>query len=72
MRIAIVCDSFSPHLPTKRCRRVGDRAAANSVEIAHTATNSCWLNRVEARFTALCYVTPSTTPATPPTRNRAA
>jgi hypothetical protein len=40
VRIAIVCDNFSPHLTTKRCQRVGDRAAANNVEIAYTPTNS--------------------------------
>jgi hypothetical protein len=40
VRIAIVLDSLSPHLTTKRCRRVADRAAANNVELAHTPTNS--------------------------------
>ncbi|WSB31591.1 IS630 family transposase [Streptomyces scopuliridis] len=29
VRIAIVCDNFSPHLTTKRCQRVGTWAAAN-------------------------------------------
>ncbi|WCD91028.1 hypothetical protein KPP03845_107457 [Streptomyces xanthophaeus] len=57
VRIAIVCDNFSPHLTTKRCQRVGAWAAANNVEIAYTPTNSSWLNRVEAQFTALCYFT---------------
>jgi len=55
VRIAIVCDNFSPHLSTKVDTRVGDRAAANTVEIAHTPTNSSWLNRIEAQFTALRY-----------------
>ena len=31
VRIAIVCDNFSPHLTTKRCRRVADWAEANNV-----------------------------------------
>ncbi|MCY0929426.1 IS630 family transposase [Streptomyces sp. H27-H1] len=56
-RIAIVCDNFAPHLTTKRCQRVGDWAAANNVEIAYTPTNSSWLNRIEAQFTALRYFT---------------
>jgi hypothetical protein len=56
-RIAIVCDNYSPHLTTKRCRRVADWAEANNVEIAHTPTNSSWLNRIEAQFTALRYFT---------------
>ncbi|MEW1836650.1 transposase [Nonomuraea angiospora] len=52
-RIAIVCDNHSPHLTTKRCRRVADRAEADNVEIAYIPTNSSWLNRIEAQFTAL-------------------
>nr|WP_230419105.1 transposase [Catenulispora pinistramenti] len=55
VRIAIVCDNFSLHLTTKRCRRVADWAEANNVEIAYTPTNSSWLNRIEAQFTALRY-----------------
>jgi transposase len=54
-RIAIVCDNFSPHLSTARDGRVGAWAAGNNVEIAYTPTNSSWLNRVEAQFTALRY-----------------
>jgi transposase len=54
-RIAIVCDNFSPHLSTARDARVGDWATANNVEIACTPTNSSWLNRIEAQFTALRY-----------------
>ena len=57
VRMAIVCDNFSPHLTTKRCRRVADRAEADNVEIiAYTPTNSSWLNRIEAQFTALRYL----------------
>ncbi len=55
MRIAIICDNYSPHLTTKRCQRVGRWAAANNVEIAYMPTNSSWLKRIEAQFTALRY-----------------
>ena len=55
VRIAIVCDNFSPHLTTATDRRVGTWATASNVEIAYTPTNSSWLNRVEAQFTALRY-----------------
>jgi transposase len=55
VRIAIVCDNFSPHLTTKKCRRVARWAEANNVEFAYTPTNSSWLNRIEAQFTALRY-----------------
>jgi transposase len=55
VRIAIICDNFSPHLSTARDGRVGAWASANNVEIAYTPTNSSWLNRVEAQFTALRY-----------------
>lgn len=71
-RIAIVLDNFSPHLTTRRCRRVGDRVAANNVELAYTPTNSSWLNRIEAQFTALRYFALWMAPTTPPTRPRAA
>jgi transposase len=57
VRIAIICDNFSPHLTTKRDGRVGAWATANNTEIAYTATNSSWLNRIEAQFTALRYFT---------------
>jgi transposase len=52
-RIAIICDNFSPHLTTPKDTRVGDWAMVNNVEIAYTPTNSSWLNRIEAQFTAL-------------------
>lgn len=55
VRLAIVCDNFSPHLTTKKCQRVARWAEANNVEIAYTPTNSSWLNRIEAQFTALRY-----------------
>jgi transposase len=54
-RITIVCDNFSPYLSTAKDARVGDWAKANNVEIAYTPTNSSWLNRIEAQFTALRY-----------------
>lgn len=55
VRMAIVCDNFSPHLTTRKCQRVARWAEANNVEIAYTPTNSSWLNRIEAQFTALRY-----------------
>ncbi|MEV7013052.1 hypothetical protein [Streptosporangium sp. NPDC051022] len=36
---------------------MGTWAAANNFEIACTPTNSSWLNRIEAQFTALRYFT---------------
>jgi transposase len=54
-RIAVVCDYYSPHLSTRKDTRVGDWAKANNVEFAYTPTNSSWLNRIEAQFTALRY-----------------
>jgi transposase len=57
VRIAIICDNFSPHLSTPKDARVGTWAAASNVEIAYTPTNSSWLNRIEAQFTALRYFT---------------
>ncbi|GAB2444598.1 hypothetical protein GCM10027187_06060 [Streptosporangium sandarakinum] len=71
VRIAIVCDNFSPHLTTKKCQRVGTWAAANNVEIAYTPTNSSWLNRIEASSPP-CATSPSTAPTTPTTKNKAA
>ena len=55
VRIAIICDNFSPHLTTRKDKRVGQWAAANNAEIAYTPTNASWLNRIEAQFTALRY-----------------
>ncbi|EME67361.1 transposase [Rhodococcus ruber BKS 20-38] len=55
VRIAIVCDNFAPHLATRRCRRVAEWAEVNNVEFAYTPTNSSWLDRIEAQFTALRY-----------------
>ncbi len=57
IRIAIICDNFSPHLTTRKDRRVGTWARASNAEIAYTPTNSSWLNRIEAQFTALRYFT---------------
>jgi hypothetical protein len=53
VRIAIVCDNFSPHLTTRKDKRVGQWAAASNTEIACTPTNSSWMNRLECQFTAL-------------------
>jgi transposase len=55
VRIAIVCDNYSPHLTTRAGQRAGNWAAANNVEIACTPTNSSRLNSIEAQFTALRY-----------------
>jgi transposase len=55
VRIAIICDNYSPHLTTRKDKRVGRWAAANNAEIAYTPTNASWLNRIEAQFTALRY-----------------
>jgi len=57
VRIGIVLDNFSPHLSTKKDRRVSEWAAANNVELAYTPTYSSWLNRIEAQFQALRYFT---------------
>ena len=46
VRIAIICDNFSPHLSTRKDTRVGTWATANNVEVAYTPTNSSWLNRI--------------------------
>jgi transposase len=56
-RIAIICDNYSPRLSTRQDGRVEAWASANNVEIAYTPTNSSWLNRIEAQFTALRYFT---------------
>src|SRR5229473_6040194 len=53
VRIAVVCDNFSPHLTTRKDKRVGQWAAASNAEIAYTPTNSSWMNRLECQFTAL-------------------
>jgi transposase len=55
VRIAIVCDNFSPHLSTKKDSRVGDWAAENNVELSYVPTNASYLNRIECHFTALRY-----------------
>ncbi|MBV6756651.1 transposase [Rhodococcus opacus] len=70
VRLAIVCDNFSPHLIAKKSRRVADWAELSNVEIAYTPTNSPWLNRIDAQFPALRHLPGSTAPTTPATRNR--
>jgi transposase len=57
VRIAIICDNFSPHLSTRTDDRVGRWAAANNVEMAYTPFYGSWLNRIEPQFTALRYFT---------------
>jgi hypothetical protein len=46
VRVAIVMDNFSPHLPTKKDSRVGEWAAANNVKLACVPTNASYLNEV--------------------------
>ncbi|MGH3410969.1 MAG: IS630 family transposase [Streptosporangiaceae bacterium] len=53
VRIAIVCDNYSPHLSTRKDKRVGQRAAVSNAEIAYTPGNCSWMNRIECQFTAL-------------------
>jgi transposase len=57
VRIAIICDNFSPHLTTAKDGRIGDWATANNTELAYTPAGSSWLNRIEAQLTALRYFT---------------
>ena len=47
IRIAIVCDNFSPHLSARKDKRVGQRAVASNAGIACTPRNSSWMNRLE-------------------------
>jgi transposase len=53
VRIAVVCDNYSPHLSTRKDSRVGDWAKANNVEFAYTPTNSSWLNRIPVHRAAV-------------------
>ena len=55
VRIAIICDNFSPHLSTATDGRAGAWAAAHNTQIACTPASASWLNRIEAQFTALRY-----------------
>src|SRR3954463_9893689 len=55
VRIAIVCDNYSPHLSTRTDDRVGRWAQANNVEFAYTPFYGSGLNRTEPQFTALRY-----------------
>src|SRR5260370_28993237 len=40
VRIAIVCDNYSPHLTTRKDKRVGQWAAASNTEIARRGPNA--------------------------------
>jgi hypothetical protein len=53
IRIAIVCDNFSPHLSPGKTSAPGSWAAASNAGIACTPRNSPWMNRLECQFTAL-------------------
>lgn len=71
VRIAIVLDSFSPHLTTKKDTRVGEWAVASNVEFAYTPTASSWLNGSRPSSPP-CGTSLWTAPTTPATRNTAA
>jgi hypothetical protein len=71
VRIAIVCDNYSPHLSTRKDSRAGTWAKASNVEIAYTPTNLSWLN-ASRRSSRRCATSRSTGPATPATRSRPA
>nr|WP_274030486.1 hypothetical protein [Streptomyces sp. MMBL 11-1] len=72
VRISIGADNFSPHLTTKKCRRVGTWAAANNVEIASAPQPTAPGSTVSKPSSPPCATSPSTAPTTPATRNRAA
>jgi transposase len=71
LRPAFVLDNFSPHLTTKTDTRVGDRAAANNVELAYVPFHASWMNRIE-RSSPACATSRWTAPTTPTTPPRAA
>lgn len=50
VRIAIICDNYSPHLTTRKDKRVETWAAASNTEIAYLPTNSSWMNRVPVNW----------------------
>jgi hypothetical protein len=39
--------------PSRPTAGVGEWVAADDVELAHVPFDGCWLNRIEAQFTAL-------------------
>jgi hypothetical protein len=53
VRIAIICDNFSPHLTTAKDCRVGPGPRRNNVEIAYTPANASWLNRIPVHRAAV-------------------
>jgi DDE superfamily endonuclease len=71
VRIAIICDNFSPHLTTAKDPQVGAWAAANNTEIAYTPANASWLNLIEAQSPP-CAISPSMAPTTAATGSRPA
>jgi hypothetical protein len=71
VRIAIVCDNFSPHLSTRRDDRVGAgprRTTSRSPTPRSTAPGSTASSRSSPR----CATSPSTAPTTSPTASRPA
>ena len=55
VRIGIVLDNFSPHVPGKKDQRLRAFVEANNIELAYVPFYASWLNRIEAQFTALRY-----------------
>ena len=70
VRIAIVCDNFSPHLSTKKDSRVGDWAAANNVELAYVPTNAARTSTASSATSLPCAISPSTGQTTVATKSR--
>jgi hypothetical protein len=70
VRIAIVCDNYSPHLSTRVDQRVGDWAAATSVEVAYTPTNSS-CSTASKPSSPRCATSPWTAPTTAATSKAA-
>ncbi|MCX5264975.1 transposase [Streptomyces sp. NBC_00199] len=71
IRMAIVCDNYSPHLTTKRCQRVATWAAANNVEIAYTPPTAPGSTGSKPSSPP-CATSHSTAPTTPAIRSRGA
>ncbi len=71
MRIAIVWDNLSPHLSTKKDRRLGEWARRTNVALAYVLFYASWLNRIEAQFTALLLPPWRHRPRDPPGPRRA-
>ncbi|WUL09928.1 hypothetical protein OHT74_40105 [Streptomyces sp. NBC_00354] len=71
VRIAIVCDNFSPHLTTRKCQRVGTWAAANNVE-SPTHPPTVPGSTGSKPSSRPCAISPWMARTTPTTKSRAA